>query len=352
MTRNHSHDTELAGLIDRLVDEGQLTGHAALDDLARTVPQSSPEFKHALEARLLAALQTKPQERKTIMQHVLRFPIDTARPHSRPIRPAYTLIAAVLGIVLFAVALFVISTHPPQGPSFMAAPPAGDEAQPAAQASPTLPPGERATATPTQSPVPDFSAAYTYIVQPGDTCLSVAYQFGHTSLDAITQIIALNQLSPLCVLPSPGAIILVPPPEGLPVPAEPITTGEAPEPQSMEVTVVPTALRPEQLTATSIIDVVTATASAGDGATATPIPAAPGAGAQGPQNVLWPVVIAGRAIEAGSAIDAEDLIVTYWPGDAAPPAAVSSPAQVLAGVASEDIPQWQPILADQVALEE
>lgn len=350
MTRNHSHDTELAGLIDRLVDEGQPTGHAVLDDLARTVPQSSPEFKHALEGRLIAALEAKPQERKTIMQHVLRFPTTyTARPHIRPIRPAYTLIAAVLGIALFAAALFVIRTGPPESPSFMAAPPAGDEALPAAQASqtPSPSPDERATATPMHSSDPASMPVYEYVVQPGDDCVSIAYQFGHTSLDAIKQIAELNHLAPLCLLPPPGRTILVPLPEGVQVPDASLATAEAPASQNLGMTVEATGTPAAGLSA----DSAATSSNADQEPTATPIPAAPGTSA-GAQDTLRPVLVAARSIEAGDRIEVEDLIITYWPGDVTPPNAVSGPAQVLGMAAREDIPQWQPILIEQVSFEE
>jgi LysM repeat protein len=356
MTHNHTHDTDFIAAIDRLLEHGEPTGYEAPDDLAGTVPRSRPDFKQALEDRLVAQLQTRPsQERKTIMQQVLRFPTSTALPKMRSIRPSYTLIAAALAVTLFAVGLFVVSSRPPSGPASGIVPPAGNPGQPAAQRSPTptIPATAPATATPIPAGPAD-NAVFYYPVQSGDDCLSIAAQFGLTDPDVVEQIAALNNLEPPCVLPEPGTAILIPQPQATAAnmaSASPTFTATPVPFDATEFppTVLPPTLVPDDQGAPTLVPGVMATA--------TPISAS--GDALPPQYIrpsdLRLVYIAARDIPAGttlvfpaagSALD-QDVIVTYWPADQVPAAAVDS---LSGAVTLVNIPQWQPILADQVAL--
>ncbi len=370
MTHNHTHDADLIAAIDRLLDQGEPTGIPALDDLAGTVPRSRPAFEHDLEARLVAQLQTTQQhERKTIMQQVLRFPTDTALPRLRLIRPAYTLIAAALAVALFAVGLFVVSSRPPSGSTPGAMPPAGNPDQPAAQRSPTptIPPTTIATVTViTATPLsgaPDGAPALlpatavpgmptdTYLlyyrVQPGDDCSTVAQQFNVTDPDGFQQLITLNDLGSPCTLPEPGTVIAIPQPHtDIAVTSSPPFTAT---PVPMDLTALPPTVSPVTLvpgvlaTPTPIRDIIV---------TATPIPFEQSVQAVRPTDLRL-VYLAARDLPAGtmlafpaagSALDL-DVIATYWPADQVPASAV----ETLNGtVTLVDIPQWQPILADQV----
>ncbi|WP_119069562.1 LysM peptidoglycan-binding domain-containing protein [Aggregatilinea lenta] len=355
MTHNHTHDADLIAAIDRLLDQGEPTGIPALDDLAGTVPRSRPAFEHDLETRLVAQLQTTQQhERKTIMQQVLRFPTDTALPRLRLIRPAYTLIAAALAVALFAVGLFVVSNRPPSGSTPGAMPPAGNPDQPAAQRSPTptIPATVLATATPIPGGPAD-NAVFYYPVQPGDDCLSIAARFGLTDPNIVEQIATLNNLQSPCVLPEPGTTILIPAPRGDANMASASPTFTAtPVPFDMTglpPTALPPTLVPDDQGAPTLVP--------GPMVTATPVSAS--GDALPPQYIrpsdLRLVYIAARDIPAGttlvfpaagSALDL-DVIATYWPADQVPASAVET---LNGAVTLVDIPQWQPILADQVAL--
>ena len=89
---------------------------------------------------------------------------------------------------------------------------------PTLTASPTLPvtvtpsdtpppPPPTATATPTETPGP-----YEHVIQAGDTCLGIAYEYGHIHPDVKRAIEALNGMADCSFLPGPGATILIPRP--------------------------------------------------------------------------------------------------------------------------------------------
>lgn len=90
--------------------------------------------------------------------------------------------------------------------------------------SPTVPP----TITPTNSPpapppsalptVTETPGPYAHTIQTGDTCISIAYEYGHVSLDVLSEIARLNNLQSCSYLPGPGATILVPRPTFTPTP--------------------------------------------------------------------------------------------------------------------------------------
>lgn len=375
MTHNHTHDADLIAAIDRLLNQGTPTGHLMLDDLAATVPHSRPAYERELEARLVAQLQVEQsQERTNRMQQVLRFPMSVALPKIRTMRPAYSLIAAVLAVALFAVGLFVVSNLPPSGSTPGAVPPVGDPDHAGAQASPTI-------ITLTATPVPVMVVAYEYVVQPGDDCVSITSQFGHTSPDAVRLIVSLNNLESPCVLPAPGTTILVPmPTAALEGAGEDWVT-------PMRVEVTPTPLTSHQLTATSVIEQATARAAAQEATaeaeetvepgpqvivlTATPI--APQATIEGLPPMPPPIVvtvtaerlqptfvpvgqffwsadlrlvwIAAQDLPEGTRLGEGDIFPTYWPASMAPGSALREP---LGWVIATDIAQWQPILVERV----
>jgi hypothetical protein len=69
------------------------------------------------------------------------------------------------------------------------------------------PPPPTATATPTETPGP-----YEHVIQSGDTCLNIAYQYGHLVPDVKTEIERLNNMRDCSILPGPGSTILIPRP--------------------------------------------------------------------------------------------------------------------------------------------
>jgi len=77
-----------------------------------------------------------------------------------------------------------------------------------------LPPSATATSTPTETPGP-----YEHVIQPGDTCLGIAYEYGHLSPDVKRAIEQLNGIADCSILPGPGNKILVPRPTATATPA-------------------------------------------------------------------------------------------------------------------------------------
>jgi LysM repeat protein len=69
------------------------------------------------------------------------------------------------------------------------------------------PPPSTATVTPTETPGP-----YEHVIQAGDTCLGIAYEYGHMSPDVKRAIEKLNGIADCSILPGPGNTILIPRP--------------------------------------------------------------------------------------------------------------------------------------------
>ncbi|MGQ9850567.1 MAG: LysM peptidoglycan-binding domain-containing protein [Aggregatilineaceae bacterium] len=88
--------------------------------------------------------------------------------------------------------------------------------------SPTLPP----TVTPTDTPPPPPPSAtptatptpgpFEHVIKSGDTCLGIAYQYGHVHPDVKRAIELLNGIADCAILPGPGTTILVPRPTATP----------------------------------------------------------------------------------------------------------------------------------------
>lgn len=115
------------------------------------------------------------------------------------------------------------SPTPPLSPSptvIMAAPtqtPGGPTLTPSRTVPPTITPtNSPPPALPTETPLPTSTRGpEQYVIQAGDTCLSIAYDYGHLHPDVIGAIEALNGVQ--CrALPGPGNTILIPWPTATP----------------------------------------------------------------------------------------------------------------------------------------
>ena len=69
------------------------------------------------------------------------------------------------------------------------------------------PPSPTATVTPTSTPGP-----YEHVIQSGDFCLGIAYQYGHVDPGIKAVIEELNGMRDCALLPAPGSTILIPRP--------------------------------------------------------------------------------------------------------------------------------------------
>ena len=86
----------------------------------------------------------------------------------------------------------------------------------------TLPP----TITPTNSPLPPpptempsptaTPGPYEHVIRSGDTCLGIAYLYGHVHPDVKTAVELLNGMADCSILPGPGSTILIPRPSATP----------------------------------------------------------------------------------------------------------------------------------------
>ncbi len=122
-------------------------------------------------------------------------------------RPSATATPAVNGTA-FPTLVLAAPTQTPGGPTMTP--------------SPTLPP----TITPTNSPPPPPPSAtptatetpgpYEHVIRSGDTCLGIAYQYGHIHLDVKRAIELLNGMADCAILPGPGTTILIPRPTATP----------------------------------------------------------------------------------------------------------------------------------------
>ncbi len=106
----------------------------------------------------------------------------------------------------------------PSSPTVIMAAPTQTPGVPTLTPSPTLPPTvtpsdtpppppPTATTTPTETPGP-----YEHVIQPGDTCLGIAYEYGHIHPDVKRAIEQLNGMADCSFLPGPGSTILIPRP--------------------------------------------------------------------------------------------------------------------------------------------
>lgn len=112
----------------------------------------------------------------------------------------------------------------PAGPAatLVLAAPTQTPGGPTVTPSPTVPP----TVTPTNSPPPPPPSAtptatetpgpYEHVIQSGDTCLGIAYQYGHIHPDVKRAIEQLNGIADCAILPGPGTTILIPRPTATP----------------------------------------------------------------------------------------------------------------------------------------
>lgn len=96
---------------------------------------------------------------------------------------------------------------------------------PAATPSRTVPPTITATNSPpppppSETPAPTATPGpYEHVIRSGDTCLGIAYQYGHVHPDVKVAIERLNGMVDCAILPGPGSTILIPRPTATPTQA-------------------------------------------------------------------------------------------------------------------------------------
>lgn len=90
--------------------------------------------------------------------------------------------------------------------------------------SPTFPPTPTETLIPTDrpptiTPFPtDTPGPYEHVIQQGDDCISIVYQYGHLSLDVLQEFYRLNNFqNNQCALPGAGGRVFVPRPTSAPI---------------------------------------------------------------------------------------------------------------------------------------
>lgn len=139
-------------------------------------------------------------------------------------RRAWIVLVAVVGMALLLAACggsrdsAEQPTPPADEPALAGAAQAGTPPRPTRTPSPTLPPTITPTESPpapppTETPVPtDTPEPYEHVIQTGDTCLGIAYQYGHTEPNVMAAIEELNNMRDCGVLPGPGTTLLIPRP--------------------------------------------------------------------------------------------------------------------------------------------
>jgi LysM repeat protein len=238
MSDNHTHDRDLLVKVDRLLNDGQPSGDALLDELAAAQPQPRPAFQQVLENRLMTAYHARPGQHTQQEDN----PMSITQTGYAPVVPRQSrltvplTLAAVVAVTFIAgSALLFMNSLQPEPPGF--------GAQPAVTESPT--------AIPTATPIPNEfeltgtaiivqATAYAreywpdkHIIEPGDTLASVALRYG-VALDTLLR---LNQMAPDTPL-EVGQTLLLPLAEPGRIPLEP--------------TVVPPGAIPLDLTATPL----------------------------------------------------------------------------------------------------
>jgi len=147
------------------------------------------------------------------------------------------LFAAGLGALVLVVSACGDDSSPPDNPSptapvtasptvIAAAPtltPGGPTRTPFPTVPPTITPTDTAPAPPPTDPPPptETPGPFEHVIQPGDDCIGIAYQYGHRVFNqGVLDIMArLNNLASCNMLPGPGTTILVPRPTFTPTPA-------------------------------------------------------------------------------------------------------------------------------------
>jgi LysM repeat protein len=183
-----------------------------------------------------------------------------AQTASSPQRMGVLTLVAAVALVIFGV---ILLTSIRSGSPMVNAPQGDDPAGSLLQGATETP-----TAVPTSTPLPPTVTPMfaEYVIQPGDTLLSILQQFNIEDFAAIRQIMALNNFDEIDQLPSPGTTIRLP----LPTPSaesRPLSGAEA---TALPPTVVPPAAA--TVTATPIPVTGSSTGTYPMVATSTPVP--------------------------------------------------------------------------------
>lgn len=286
-----------------------------LDGMVNITPQPDPQFRAALEDRLVE--QWRAQSNKAYSDRSNSHMSTLTLPVRRPLRRIpVTLAAALSAVALGMFALFALNNNRPPAEIPLAAP--------------LLQPEATATITPSSTPFPstvdgimaqtasaaqqltvtamggcvlrgDWTATHT--VQEGDTLLSIATSYG---VDPGILLVG-NCLEGEGDLQT-GATIFVP------------LAGV----QALNQQATPVPL--QNITATPIISYTLFD-----------------------PNSLVPVVVARMDIPAGAQITVEMLIVTYWNVDDAPRLAPGSLESIAGLYAATNIPRYSPVFLNQLA---
>lgn len=105
MNPNGTHDRERLEQVERLLENGRLTGNPVLDEMAQTVPQPHPMFQRDLEDKLMAQFQSQTTAEGDENMTTLTQPFENpARRFSTPLTLAAALLAMMLvGSILMSV---------------------------------------------------------------------------------------------------------------------------------------------------------------------------------------------------------------------------------------------------------
>lgn len=103
MNLNHNPDAHLLEQIDKRLTTQQPSDSSAVDELANTVPVPREAFQQALEARLLAKMQTLPEGETITAANSAYLPVRSVQRSWLPL----TLLAAMLVIIVAAGIIFV-----------------------------------------------------------------------------------------------------------------------------------------------------------------------------------------------------------------------------------------------------
>src|SRR4051794_35669324 len=101
MNLNHDPDKHLLEQIDKVLESGQASGDAIVDELATTRPVMRPTFKNALEERLLARLEQIKQGETPMVNAASYMTIPTPKRNWLPL----TLLAALIVVAIAGVML-------------------------------------------------------------------------------------------------------------------------------------------------------------------------------------------------------------------------------------------------------
>ncbi len=375
MTQNGAHDDNLLEQIERLLADGKPTGDPLLDDLARSAPEASPEFRQQLENQVMAKVSHQYEIKRRTEQmntggNVIasQFPERISPQKRRPIRLPFTLVAAALATIIGGIVLFMGAT-PPSNPSFMAL-----------QTDSTETPISAPLTTIPATPIAEILRSLVVRSGPGVDYPEI------TTLEA-PEVVEIRGISEdrqwyQVVLPdgSQGWIVtagtyinfignrdalqVVPAPTYAPVNVTTMTPSPTYVPVNMTTTppVMSTATvtpTPSPVIFTDIPPTMMHPSAVTDMPTVPP----PGMQPMPDSLSLWalstsitslkmqPVVIALQDIPGGTYMTADMLAVTYWPENILPDQSLTSVEPMVGIAVNEDIERWQPVLLENISVQ-